>query len=36
MLLAFQAPVAVPSSTWQMVLVSSLETKIVLAVTAVF
>lgn len=31
-----QAPTLVPSSTWQMVLVSSLETKIVLAITAVF
>lgn len=36
MILALQAPTAVPSSVWQMVLVSSLETKIVLVVTAVF
>jgi biopolymer transport protein TolQ len=36
MLLPLQAPTLVPTSTWQMVLVSSLETKIVLVVTAVF
>ncbi len=36
MLLALQTPNLVPSSAWQMVLVSSLETKIVLVITAVF
>lgn len=36
MLLLLQAPAIVPSSTWQMVLLSSTETRIVLAITAFF